>query len=416
MGDHLITPFECDRCVFVKLKGRLPTKDAQKDRLLLAAIRRVNLDALWSRETTTVKRNLAGVRKIICTSASAGLMGPFKSHGPMPPCDHCGHEIAIDMVLASRTAGRHSKEYSQFDAIRKLRTAHANFERISSVKAYAAMALDNGMGDSEDAMALATSSTWFRRFAIGCKARMGQVCRPNLALSTKLIVCLLTMVGQLINETEKIEDQFELVVFGSFIVCSHVLSLRGSEGMMVNLSTLRKYREASLEGIMIGLKGKIKGEANERDHLFYCANETSSGIKVRRWTELLLLAHERAGRQGGPAITDWAGKPLKTSEIDDHLHFYLGKLWEEGHKFPAEISSLEDIAERFSIYRSLRRASDTRALEMKVSEADIDIVKRWKSVEGAKGSRPGRSMRQHCAEVSNLKLPFLRYTKAMQLD
>ena len=37
-GDHLLTPFECDRCMFLKLKGRLPIKEAPKDSLLLAAI------------------------------------------------------------------------------------------------------------------------------------------------------------------------------------------------------------------------------------------------------------------------------------------------------------------------------------------------------------------------------------------
>ena len=49
--------------------------------------------------------NLDGVRKIVHASASAGLKGPFKSFGPMPCFDHCGHEIAVDMVLASRAPG-----------------------------------------------------------------------------------------------------------------------------------------------------------------------------------------------------------------------------------------------------------------------------------------------------------------------
>jgi len=39
----------------VKLKGRCPIVDAPKDKLLLGAIRRINLDAFWSRETSTVR-------------------------------------------------------------------------------------------------------------------------------------------------------------------------------------------------------------------------------------------------------------------------------------------------------------------------------------------------------------------------
>ena len=98
---------------------------------------------------------------------------------------------------------------------------------------------------------------------------------------------------------------------------------------------------------------------------------------------------------------------LRSSELDDRLHVHLGYLYKAGYKFPAEITSTEDIEERFSIFRSLRRASDTRAIEMKVAEADIDVVNRWKGVEAAKGSRPSRSMRQHYAEVEHLRLSFL---------
>ena len=77
---------------------------------------------------------------------------------------------------------------------------------------------------------------------------------------------------------------------------------------------------------------------------------------------------------------DWAGNFLKASELDDRLHFFLGCLLDEGTNFPAEITSQEDIEERFSICRSLRRALDTRALEKGVTEADIDVVNRWKAV------------------------------------
>ena len=265
----------------------------------------------------------------------------------------------------------------------------------------------------KDITDLATSSIWFRRFSIGCKSRMGQIYKPNLALTTNLIVKLLVMIEKKVRESQDIKEQFDLIVFGSFIVFSYVLSLRGSEGTMINLSTIVKYLNTSAEWIIVGLKGKIKGETSERDHIFYCVNQTASGIKVRAWANLLRSVHEKAGRCGGPGITNWNGKVLRTSELDDHLYFHLGTLFEDGEKFPTEIDSVEDITERFSVYRSLRRASDTRALEMKVSEADIDVVNRWKTVESSKGSRPGRSMRQHYAEVSNLKLPFLRYTKAM---
>jgi hypothetical protein len=45
-GDHLIVPFECDECIFVKLQNfSTSSNNQEKDKLLLACIQRANLDA-----------------------------------------------------------------------------------------------------------------------------------------------------------------------------------------------------------------------------------------------------------------------------------------------------------------------------------------------------------------------------------
>ena len=43
-GDHLITSFECDLCIFVKLKNRYPIATSDQDKRLAACIWRVILD------------------------------------------------------------------------------------------------------------------------------------------------------------------------------------------------------------------------------------------------------------------------------------------------------------------------------------------------------------------------------------
>ena len=68
---------------------------------------------------------------------------------------------------------------------------------------------------------------------------------------------------------------------------------------------------------------------------------------------------------------------------------------------------------KFLVLKGLRRASDTRALNRKVSTNDIDVVNRWKKVEGGKGRKASGSMRQHCAEFTYLLELFLRCTGAM---
>jgi hypothetical protein len=68
-GEHCMVPFECDLCVFRKLKRRSPDLTNPGDDLLIACIRQRNLDAFWSRSKYTVrgnhkKRNLPGTIKI----------------------------------------------------------------------------------------------------------------------------------------------------------------------------------------------------------------------------------------------------------------------------------------------------------------------------------------------------------------
>ena len=100
-GDHLMVTFECDLCIFVKLKGRYPVASSLTDRKVIACIRRINLDAFWSRATSTINNNLRSVKKILAASRKLEILGPFISFGPLPCEDHCGYQIAMSMVLAS---------------------------------------------------------------------------------------------------------------------------------------------------------------------------------------------------------------------------------------------------------------------------------------------------------------------------
>ena len=145
---------------------------------------------------------------------------------------------------------------------------------------------------------------------------------------------------------------------------------------MGNLSIVVKERDKSQEHVYIALKGKIKGESYERDHMFPCSQITSSGIRFCDWLRLLELGHDLAKREECPAITDWEGNILSMSAIDNMLHKFLIRLHERGESFHREIKSADGIMERFSVFRSLRRASTTRAMNQNVSSNDIDTINR----------------------------------------
>ena len=60
-GDNLMVPFECDFCVFGKLFDHVPNTMNKQDVFAMSCIRRVILDAFWSRARSTVMANTAKV-------------------------------------------------------------------------------------------------------------------------------------------------------------------------------------------------------------------------------------------------------------------------------------------------------------------------------------------------------------------
>jgi len=61
-----------------------------------------------------------------------GLNSPFQQKAQLSLGDHCGNEVAIQMLLASRRAGKYHKSYTLFDTIRHLRSSYSNFVRVSN--------------------------------------------------------------------------------------------------------------------------------------------------------------------------------------------------------------------------------------------------------------------------------------------
>jgi hypothetical protein len=117
------------------------------------------------------------------------------------------------------------------------------------------------------------------------------------------------------------------------------------------------------------------------------------------------------GHTGGPAISDLGGRVLSHLALNDSLLEVLEDLFDTHRElFPASILDKETLRKRVQVYRTLRRTSDTQALEQKVSQSDINVINRWKALERADGNRPHCPMRQHYAELELLIGPFLLHT------
>ena len=303
-GDHALVPFECDLCVFRKLTRRNgPNSKNPQDQLLSALIRRVNLDAFWSRASSTVKGNAARLRKGIALSAMVGLEGPYIHEGPLPGHDHCGYEVAIQMVLHSRQSGVNSADHLQMETIRKLRSAFGNQVRSSPQSTRESLSLGDQRGNYQRLGKDPSGSFWFSRFYSGCYKRMGQVWKPNRALTTELMIALLDDVESRIDGALGMDDLNSWVVFHSYAVVTYVTSLRGVEGLLLDLGGINRYWNRRTDCVTITLLGKVKGEHGDRSHLLPCSEFTNSGIRVKLSLERLRKTKAAQGFIDGPAIS-----------------------------------------------------------------------------------------------------------------
>jgi hypothetical protein len=219
-GDNLITPFECDVCIFRKLRRHLPDTTSLVDCRLLECIRRVNLDSFWSRASSTVKGNLDRVKSSLQISYSMGLGGPYFH-------DYCGYKLAIQMVDASRKPGRYSQSYTQFDTIRKYRSPYASFARTTPQGNRWVMGLVNANGHLQRFVQDPTVTVWFQQFITGCERRMGNVWRPNVAFPTPLLLKIFEVAEARLNENISDTENDRWIVFLSYCAVMYTLSLSG---------------------------------------------------------------------------------------------------------------------------------------------------------------------------------------------
>ena len=90
----MIAPFQCDRCWFLNLHGRLPVVTSLSDDRELALIRRANLDMLWSREASTVAQTVSSLKELVSGAKAAGRLIPLEEMTPWKIGDDEGMGIA----------------------------------------------------------------------------------------------------------------------------------------------------------------------------------------------------------------------------------------------------------------------------------------------------------------------------------
>ncbi|KAI2503871.1 hypothetical protein MHU86_10596 [Fragilaria crotonensis] len=415
-GDNLMVPFECDFCVFGKLFDHEPSLSNEKDVFAMACIRRVILDAFWSRARSTVDANTAKVREGLCLSREMGMRGPAEAPGPLPKTDHCGYEVAIQIVVASLGSGRYSETHKQWDTVRRFRSAYSNQVRAARDANSNPIVLTDAEGKSYQRIGRdACGSLWFARFTLGCRKRMGQDWRPNQAISIGLVHELLRKTEERAKRERDLNGRQKWVLAGGYFCICFVLSLRSPEGLMADLEGLIRYNvEAEGGEVVIALLGRFKGEHHAKQHLLPSKGTTGSGIRVSLWVRRMMAVHRAARRTTGPVFVNQEGYQSSTAEMNELFLQVLAEIYDEQPAlFSVEVKSASDLPDKFNVFRSFRRGSESRAVSMKVTEADRYIVNRWKKKEAAGANKTSHAIDQHYVDITLVKDAFMRYTDAM---
>lgn len=414
-GDHLMIPYECDNCIFYKLRGTLPVDNSAVDDLLLDCIRRANLDSFWSRARGTVEGNCRKAKQIQNISESLNMPGPFITQQMLPPHDYCGYQMAVVMLKYSLNTTGVNDTNIQFDTVRKLRAVYSNFVRVCPESVSVPLVLGTEKGQYQRLNNDVCGSLWFSRFMEGMRKRMGQITKSNKTMSPALVRALLELSDSRMSAEENPEDRDRWVVFNTYAVVCYVISLRGNEGFLLDLGALRRYFNRGIgEFVTIPLLGMFKGESDDMAHLIPCCERTASGIDIRKVLMRLIANKEMLGIIDGPAISDTKGFVLDPSDIDEMFHELLIEIFQERKDiFPPDIEEESQIKENFQCFRTFRRTSNTRAKNMKVTKTDQETVNRWRVVEKAAGKRPNLPMDQHYSSFQDLLQPFLNYTSKM---
>jgi hypothetical protein len=123
-GDHFLSPFQCELCLFINIQGRssLFGEGNLSDVVLLRALRRANLDAFWSREPNTVLQNLGKVNCILQLGFELGMDNPTLPLAEIWPVkDNTNAGGAAVILLHSLDLGR--TEYTvHLEIVRKMKS------------------------------------------------------------------------------------------------------------------------------------------------------------------------------------------------------------------------------------------------------------------------------------------------------
>ena len=394
-GDHLMCPFQCDLCHFRNIQKRDPIATSRQDKNMLIAIRRANLDGFWGRSTSTVKNNKSNLKRLITIAADDyGIQQPMPSMGPHELNDSWGMTLAISLLRKSLDKGIYGPTV-QFETARRLRSAYSNLWGASR------HALTLGVLAKDTTKIFVTKCPgyclWFERFVRGMHSRMGDIRKPDAAISSLVMHAVMDRVDSDFVDTDSENERRYLGRCGLFFLSGYLGSLRGEEIPRIMLKYFLSLNEESLNAriphCVLPLYGNFKNDGGiARCYLFRIVCHTKTGFNMEKWVRRVLELEK-----GSRTAFLFAFPNGRKENGQVYEPYFINKLKsvqkEERGLLPRKL----DVEEAFGVSRSFRRGSVTaagNAPNKECDEGDIKRNNRWRTEDSAGTKNAGLDMVQ----------------------
>jgi len=256
-----------------------------------------------------------------------------------------------------------------------------------------------------------TYSDFFERFNKGLHKRMGDIVRPDQAISHEILKVVVNLVDQ-DWESALPPHKLDLALEGAFYTITFTLALRGKEVSLVELRGIRKCWSQGLNHetphVIIALLGRFKNEIGESHHLMPVLVSTPRGLEPGKWVKRVLEAYEQRNIYSGYMFRKSDSMKKKAKEMERRFHDRLLQIQREQSRL---ISPELDVVEEYGVLRSFRRGATSDVTNQGAHPSVIELNGRWRKSYQSGASRPSVTIRKHYTDVRLTLNPLLAFSK-----
>jgi len=258
-----------------------------------------------------------------------------------------------------------------------------------------------------------TYGEFFERFVRGLHKCMGEIVRPDRAISIEIM-------KELCNELEhdwewNVANRLFIAMEAAFYLVAFCCALQGEEVPLVDLHGSFKHWEDGEIGILphvvVPLLGRFKGETGENYHILCIVSTTNHGLEPRKWIGCLLHKYQEQGIRNGPMFRGNNGRRMRSTFLEPKLLDRLDRIKDQK---PFLMPSVDDVYKEYGIFRSFRRGATSEAVNQGAPPEVIDSNNRWRRVHQAGASQPSLSMREHYTDVWLTLKSRLQFSRALK--